>query len=390
MVAAAISHLHEGVYDEKRVRDVARTLRGQLPGAPVLGLVFVTPDYIPHISDFLETLRLNAHIATLVGCTSTSIIGSAEEQENRSGFSLLLLHFPNSSATAVPIHQDLLQNISMPAEWHKHAQLPAGPVKAWLTLIDPFSMPVEPWLKSWNAAYPKTPCFGGLASSEGAESWVFLNDRLIEGGVAVALQGAIKVHAVVSQGCKPIGEPLTVTQANENVLLTLGSQPAYQVLNNVYLALSDEEKSRAKGHLFAGLAMSEYVDDYKRGDFLVRNILGADPNTGAVAIGAPLRVGQTLQYQLRDAVAASEDFKALLHSLSDKIKKAPAVAGLLCTCNGRGSHLFQKPNHDAEMIARFFPGLPVSGFFANGEIGPVGETNFAHGYTASLAIFSGE
>jgi small ligand-binding sensory domain FIST len=220
-----------------------------------------------------------------------------------------------------------------------------------------------------------------------SEAWVFCDDRVVSGAVALGLEGDIAVHAVVSQGCKPIGEPLTVTQAERNVLLTLGSRPAYEVLSDVYKELSDAEREQARGHLFAGLAISEYLEEYKRGDFLVRNIIGADPKSGAVAINAQPRVGQTLQYQLRDSLAASDELRRLLFAQSAALPPAAApYAGLLCTCNGRGRGLFGRPSHDAALVNEFFPGLPLAGFSTNGQIGPVGERSFEHGYTASLAL----
>jgi small ligand-binding sensory domain FIST len=231
------------------------------------------------------------------------------------------------------------------------------------------------------------PVFGGMANGVPGEpeAWVFCDDRVVPGGVAIALQGDVAVHGVVSQGCKPIGEPLTVTHAERNVLLTLGSRPAYEVLSDVYKELSDIEREQARGHLFAGIAVSEYLEDYKRGDFLVRNIIGADPKSGAVAINAVPRVGQTLQYQLRDSRVATDELRRLLRAEVALAGPAP-YAGLLCTCHGRGRGLFGGPNHDAGLVNEYFPGLPLTGLFASVQLGPVGERSFAHGYTASLAL----
>ena len=185
------------------------------------------------------------------------------------------------------------------------------------------------------------------------------------GGVALALEGDVAVHAVVSQGCKPIGEPLTVTQAERNVLLTLGSRPAYEVLSDVYKELSDAEREQARGHLFAGLAVSEYLEEYKRGDFLVRNIIGADPKSGAVAINALPRVGQTLQYQLRDSRMASEELRrllreqaAILHAAALRRRcSAPATAA------GRGSSAARITMRRCS--TNIFPACRLTGVFSN-------------------------
>ena len=385
----AASRLVTGPFEEAVVRETAIDLKAQLGAAPTFALAFITPDYADQAADFLELVRIYGQVPTVIGCSGTGLVGTAQEREEGSGFSLLFMALPGVKATAVPFNQDMVEAASGPDYWHGRTELAAKEVKAWLAFLDPYSLNTEYWLKQWNQAYPRVPILGGLAGgvSGDQETWVLCDDRTVAGGVALALEGDIAVHAVVSQGCKPIGEPLTVTQAERNVLLKLGSRPAYDVLSDVYKDLSDAEREQAKGHLFAGIAVSEYLEEYKRGDFLVRNIIGADPNSGAVAINAVPRVGQTLQYQLRDSRVANDELRRLLGAQSAGHAAAP-YAGFLCTCHGRGRGLFGDANHDAALINEFFPTMPLAGLFANVQIGPVGERSFAHGYTAALALFT--
>jgi small ligand-binding sensory domain FIST len=385
----AASRLVTGPFDEAVIRDTAQQLRDQLNGKPTFGLVFVTPDYADKANDLLELVRVYGHVPTVIGCSGTGMVGRSQEQEEGSGFTLMLLSLPGAKSTSISFTQDMVEGASGPEFWYQNTGLKPADVKAWLVFLNPFSLNVEMWLKQWNQAYPHVPVFGGMAGgiSGEPEAWVFCDDRVVPGGVAIALQGDVAVRAVVSQGCKPIGEPLTVTHAERNVLLTLGSRPAYEVLSDVYQELSDNEREQARGHLFAGIAVSEYLEEYKRGDFLVRNIIGADPKSGAVAINAVPRVGQTLQYQLRDSRVATDELKRLLREQVLRGEPAP-FAGLLCTCHGRGRGLFGGPNHDAALINEYFPGLPLVGLFANVQLGPVGDRSFAHGYTASLALIT--
>jgi small ligand-binding sensory domain FIST len=386
----AASRLVTGPFDEAVVRDAAVQLRQQLSGKPSFGLVFVTPDYAEKAPDLLELVRVYGHVPTLIGCSGTGLVGQALEQEEGPGFSLLFVSLPGGGkASSFSFSQDVVEASTGPEYWHQRTGLKAADVKAWLVFLNPFSLNVEIWLKQWNQAYPHVPVFGGMAGGVPGdpEAWVFCDDRVVPGGVAIALQGDIAVHSVVSQGCKPIGEPLTVTHAEKNVLLTLGSRPAYEVLSDVYKELSDTEREQAKGHLFAGIAVSEYLEDYKRGDFLVRNIIGADPKSGAVAINAVPRVGQTLQYQLRDSRVATDELKRLLREQIARLDPPP-FAGLLCTCHGRGRGLFGGPNHDAGLVNDFYPDMPLAGLFANVQLGPVGDRSFAHGYTASLVLLA--
>jgi small ligand-binding sensory domain FIST len=388
MPTFAASRLVTGPYDEGLIRETAVQLREQLSGKPTFGLVFVTPDYAEKSADLLELVRVYGHVPTLIGCSGTGLVGTAREQEEGSGFSLMMLSLPGGNASSFSFSQDVVEASTGPEYWYARTGLKPADVKAWLVFLNPFSLNVEIWLKQWNQAYPHVPVFGGMAggATGDPEAWVFCDDRIVPGGVAIALQGDVAVHSVVSQGCKPIGEPLTVTQAERNVLLTLGSRPAYEVLSDVYKDLTDTEREQARGHLFAGIAVSEYLEEYKRGDFLVRNIIGADPKSGAVAINAVPRVGQTLQYQLRDSRVATDELKRLLHEQVARMEPPP-FAGLLCTCHGRGRGLFGGPNHDAGLVNEFFPGMPQAGLFTNVQLGPVGDRSFAHGYTASLALF---
>jgi len=159
------------------------------------------------------------------------------------------------------------------------------------------------------------------------------------------------------------------------------------VLAETFNQLSAEDQKKSRGNLFVGLVINEYLEEFHRGDFLVRNLIGADPRSGAIAVGALPRPGQTLQFQRRDAVAATQDMLALLTRAKRQLAKTTVYGACLCCCNGRGRGLFATPNHDAEMIQRHLGPLGMTGFFCNGEIGPVGERNFLHGYTAALALF---
>jgi small ligand-binding sensory domain FIST len=230
------------------------------------------------------------------------------------------------------------------------------------------------------------PCLGGLASTtRGDEFFVFQDRHIVRSAVAIGFRGGVQIETVVSQGCRPIGEPLTITGVEQNVIHSLGAKRAYDRLAETVATLSVADQLRARGNVFAGLAMSEYVDEFKTGNFLVRNLLGADPQSGALALGALPRVGQTLQFQLRDRRSANEDLQRLLLEKSRRGRKP--FGSLTFSCAGRGEGLFGVPHHDAAALAQHLGPHPSAGFFCNGEIGPVGGTNFVHGYTASIALF---
>jgi small ligand-binding sensory domain FIST len=205
--------------------------------------------------------------------------------------------------------------------------------------------------------------------------------------IGVALTGAVRIRTVVSQGCRPIGDRFMITQAEQNIVHELSGKPALDRLREVFSLLTPSEQRQAERALHLGIVIDEHKDHFDRGDFLIRNLIGADQQSGSFALGDVVKEGQTVQFQLRDAAAASEDLHALLTGERIAHQDQTPIGALVFSCNGRGQRFFRTPHHDAAAIHQEIGGLPVGGFFAMGEIGPVGGNNFLHSYTASVALF---
>ncbi len=386
MANRAASRLVLSEYSESVVADAARSILDEVGGRVSCAFVFCSSDYREQLRDFLEVLQVNGHIPLIVGSSGGGLVGTAAEAESARGFSVLALNLPHTQLTPLSFSGANAPAWDDADAWRKAAG--SDDADAWLLLADPSAVPAEQLLATWERAFPGTPCFGGLASGGRAleDMFVFRDRELLDGGVALGFRGGVKIHTLVSQGCRPIGEALPVTGVEENVIQTLGSRPAWRILDDAFQSLTNAEKAAAKGNLFAGLAMTEYREEFHRGDFLIRNILGADQDSGAVAVAAFPRVGQTVQYQLRDAAAADEDLTHLAGTM--RAHGVKPFASLIFSCGGRGHGLFGAPNHDAGVLAATFGDHPSAGFFCNGEIGPVGGKNFVHGYTASVALFA--
>jgi small ligand-binding sensory domain FIST len=233
------------------------------------------------------------------------------------------------------------------------------------------------------------PVIGGMASGShapGQNRLVLDGDVVNEGAVAVELDGPLTVRTVVSQGCRPIGRTAIVTKVERNVIRELGRRPALEVLRELFESLPEDDQELVQQGLHIGRVINEYQDKFRRGDFLVRNVIGADEE-GGIAITDVVRVGQTVQFHVRDADTADEDLRSLLIQERQARPGARIGGALLFSCNGRGSRLFAEPHHDVATIHDLLGPVPVAGFFAMGEIGPVGGQNFVHGYTASIALF---
>jgi small ligand-binding sensory domain FIST len=241
-------------------------------------------------------------------------------------------------------------------------------------------------MQALDAMAPQAPLIGGMASAarERGQNVLVRNDQTFdEGLVGVSLSGPLEVQTVVSQGARPIGRPLVITKAHDNVIEQLGGKSAMEVLREIILSLSKDEQALLQHGLLIGRAISEYRESFARGDFLVRNITGADQKSGAIALADYVRVGQTVQFHVRDAASADEDLKLMLESAA---KSGQPAGGLLFSCNGRGTRMFDSANHDISLARQTMPQAPLAGFFAAGEIGPVGGKNFIHGHTASFAL----
>jgi small ligand-binding sensory domain FIST len=381
----------EGGYDEDGLESWAAETRSMLGDRRVsLGIVFLTPRMFSHAAQVLEILRVHAQIPLLVGASSTSLIAGGEETESCDGIALGLYALPGADLRGVYFNQARVEAAAEPDHWVQETGVPAKGTEGWLAFLDPFAIDAERWLKQWNTAYAGQPVFGGFSSGASGEprTQIYLDGEVYEeGGVAVAVGGGVDLTGVISQGCTPVGQTWTITRAERNLIQELGGRPAYEILAQTFQGLTPEEQQRARGNLFVWLVVDEYREEFRRGDFLVRNLLGVDPQSGALAVGALPRAGQTLQFQRRDAAAASEDLRTLLRQARERLAGRSIYGGFLCCCNGRGESLFGTPSHDAGLIQAELGPLSVAGFFGNGEIGPVGERNFLHGYTASLGLF---
>jgi len=259
-----------------------------------------------------------------------------------------------------------------------------------ILLADPFTTPMHDVLSVMADRYPNGQSIGGLAGGGRGpgDNRLMQNGEVFDGGVVgVQLSGPIAIRTVISQGCCPIGERYVVTRAEQNMVFELGGKPAITRLQEVFESLEGPRRRDAHRALHIGIAIDEHRNRFERGDFLVRNLVGADQEAGAIVIGDLVQEGQTVQFQLRDAKSASDDLHVLL--AADRTKhRNPPLGALLFSCCGRGEGLFGHSHHDSKVVQERVGPIPVAGFFAQGEIGPVGGKNFLHGYTASVALFS--
>jgi small ligand-binding sensory domain FIST len=362
----------------------------RLQGSPELALLFFSAHHVEAAQSLAETAQKRLAARCLLGCGAEAIVGNDQEIEAAPALSLWLARW-SVPAELEPFHllaeqtPDGLSILGWP-----DALLSADPTRAAVLLLaDPFTFPIDYFLARMNDDHRGVRVMGGMASSgrrPGDTRLLLGSQSLFHGAVGVLLQGPPKIRSIVSQGCRPIGQHLIITRAQENIITELGGQPPLLRLRQLWQELSPRDQQLFQQGLHIGRVINEYQDRFQRGDFLVRNVLGLDRESGALAITDHARVGQTIQFHVRDAETADEDLHALLQTDIQAHAQRPAGA-LLFTCNGRGTRLFAEPHHDARVVGTEVGAVPLAGFFAGGELGPVGGQNFIHGFTASLVLF---
>jgi small ligand-binding sensory domain FIST len=262
-------------------------------------------------------------------------------------------------------------------------------VAGFVLLADPFTFEAEALLRALDLAYPAAKKAGGLASGgrEPGGNVLYANGEVLRGGaVGMALCGRIEMDTVVAQGCRPIGMPMFVTGCEHNLLRGLDGRPPYEVLAELYESLSRRDRELFQHSLFLGVGMRPEQQAFAPGDFLIRNIVAADPKSGTLAIGSVLEPHMIVQFHLRDAQTSRDDLNAMLSRYRGESSRTPQGA-LMFSCLGRGMHLYGAPDHDTALFREHLGGVPLGGFFCNGEIGPVHGRTYLHGYTSSFVLF---
>jgi small ligand-binding sensory domain FIST len=371
---------------EAATRAVAQATEALGDASPSLAVLFASARFLAVAEDLVAAIAEQIGPLPLIGCVGEAVAGGAREVESEPAVSLWL------GAGLGPVETFAMEYIRTPSGGAYGGYLfPREPEGAHLMICDPFTFPADGLLTHLNEQVPGAVVMGGMASAARAprQSRLFLDNRVLSvGAVGVHLPNA-EVHPLVAQGCRPIGDAYIVTRADGSLIHELGGRPPLVRLREMAAALPSRDQELLAQGLQLGVVIDEYRAEPGQGDFLIRGVVGADPDSGAIAVGDQIQVGQTVQFHVRDAQSADEDLRrALERELAALGGRRPAGA-LLFTCNGRGSRLFTEPDHDTGLIAATLGDIPLAGFFCAGELGPVGGQNFLHTFTASIALFPG-
>jgi small ligand-binding sensory domain FIST len=370
--------------------DAAKHLDEQLGGSsPDLLLVFASPDHAAGWERIGALAAKRFPRAVVAGCTASGVIGGAHEAEEGSALSLTAAALPRVEVSGFRVEPAARRGGPGAAQgWRELVGRTPEERPNLLVLPDPFSVDVADLVEELDGAYPGAPKFGGLASGgrRPGENRILLGDEVFrDGGAGVALSGDVAVDTLIAQGCRPIGDPMIVTRCQGGLLQQLDGRPPVEVLTELYRTSGERDRELMQHSLFLGLELRPDAVVSEPGELLVRNILGADEESGAIAVGAELEPMSVARFVVRDAHSAEEELRRMLaRRRRDGVRPAGA---LLFSCVGRGAGLFGCPDHDTSLFEEQLGPAPLGGFFCNGEIGPVGGTTFLHGYTSAFALF---
>ncbi|MGP0628197.1 FIST signal transduction protein [Nitrospina sp. 32_T5] len=386
------SSISTGETIEQCIQETAKAVREQMGDNEIhLTVMFVSPHFKDKLPQIPKLLREQLSIGTLLGCTGGGIIGGGQEVEQQHAFSLTCAHLPGVKIQEIQTDTMALPDPdTAPSVWREWLGVPAESNPHFILLADPFSFRGEEFLAGMDFAYPNSAKVGGLASGSHFQGGnvMYIGDRMYNNGlIGLALSGNIQLDTIVAQGCRPIGTPMSITKCNDYLLEEVDNKPPIQVLEEMVETMSENDRKLMQTSLFLGIEMDPLKDDPGQGDFLIRNLIGVDRETGALSIGAPLREGQLVQFHLRDKVMSAEDLNVMLSKYSKQGRGDDACGALLFSCLGRGQYLYGEANHDCNVFKDKLGAIPLGGFFCNGEIGPVGQNTFLHGYTSSFGIF---
>ncbi len=378
--------LSEAAQPETAGREAARQAASSVGAGGVdLAYLFLSAAHLDDVEAAVAAVLGELAPRHLIGCVADGVVGRERELESGPGAAVWAAQLPPGAeidvfhATSVGGENGAVISGVPPLEQPDLVTL----------LVDPYTFPAAPFLARLSDEQPGLPLVGGLATGgHPGESVLIVDDRVVTDGAVGAVVSGAPVRTVVSQGCAPIGREAVITAAEGNVVYELAGKPALMRLQHEIASLTPEERMLAARGVLAGLVIDENRSEYARGDYLIRGLLGADEDSGAIAVGEPVRVGQTLRFHVRDAATADQDLQGALERALDGGRRS--AGALLFTCNGRGASLFGEPDHDARVAGDVLGAGAVAGFFCAGEIGPVGGRSFVHGYTATLAVFLDE
>lgn len=348
---------------------------GTEPSNANFGFLYITDSLAPYLQTLLDEVRKQTGIADWVGTVGTGICCSGREIYDEPAAVVLLATLPPDSYRLVPSGiSELSDMLGENQTWISDNSVHFGIVHG-----DPRNNHVAQIVDSLSNDLDPGFLVGGLTSAKNDSLMQQIAGNVCEDGLSgVLLSSEIPVISGLTQGCTPLANKHTITRCDGNILGELDGRPALDVFKEDIGESLAGDLSSVAGYIYAGLP----VAGSDTGDYLVRNLLGIDPDEKLLAIGENLENDATIMFCRRDSATAREDMLRMLGDLG-KRARGQIKAGLYYSCLGRGRNQFGDNSEELKMIRDQLGDFPLAGFFANGEI----SHNRLYGYTGVLTLF---
>ena len=377
---------------DRALEDITRDILVKLGNKKAdLAIIFISSHHSSDYEEVSKKIKNAINCDKVIGCSASGVIGEGQEFEYLPGISIIVASLPNVTITPFHFYQDELPSPDEgPKSWEKIVGNVGEDPETIVLFPDPFSIRTEYVLDGLDFAFPRSKTIGALASggNKPGENAMFVNEKTYyKGSCGLLITGNFELDILVAQSCRPIGEPMIVTQSSNNVIHELDGELPIVAIKNIYDKASEEDKENMNNALQIGMLMDRLSNNREKIQYMIRNISSIDKDTGSIMIGESITDGQIIQFHLRDSSVAQEELKKMLSEYHQE-KSKTIKSTLMFSSVGRGKYLLGKSHHDINLYKNVIDyNSPVTGFFSNGEISPIGDRTFLHGYTSSFAIF---
>jgi len=342
-----------------------------------LGLIYVTDYLADDLKNILRHLTDQTGISQWVGTVGMGICAGGTELFDRPAMAVMTLSLDEQDYEIIHTIND------------EEKPLPAA-TQEWIAKTTPLLGIVHgdsnnPKIQHMVEEFARTSgsfLVGGLTASRQTSYQVagsLENGGLTGGGLSgVLFAPSVEVATGLSQGCSPIGESHIVSDCVDNVIVGIDGRGALDVFKEDIGDVLARDLNRVAGYIHAAFP----IEGSDTGDYLVRNLVGIDPEHGWLAVGGDIKLGERILFVRRDPQSAEEDLVSMVTKLKKRLPGDPK-GGVYYSCIARGPNMFGTEGREAEIIHDILGDFPLIGFYANGEI----SNDRLYGYTGVIALF---
>ncbi|HEX2229593.1 MAG TPA: FIST N-terminal domain-containing protein [Candidatus Binatia bacterium] len=354
-------------------------------------IVFFTAEHAKQSRELVESLSSATGARKAAGCSAAGILTGAGEIEGTHGVAVLVFVSDQLHSEPFLVHPLREKDENAGAEIARRLAGAAAENNLVVLLPDTYNGQPQRLLASMESRAGFVSVIGAGASESGIgrTTYQLCGDAIASNAVAgLSLSGTFYTHIDITQGCQPITQPLTITKAEGHLIYEIDQQPALEVFARLLKGPLAEDLRRALQVLFVGLPANRDENSVGPGNYVIRNIIGLDPDKGILGVADDVRAGQAMIFALRDGQRAREDLNQMLARQAARLAGKKPVFGLYFNCCARGASLYGTEGIDTAYIRQALGDFPLIGMFGGYELAPLGRANHLFAYTGVLALIT--